>query len=99
MEDWTKKSDEEVFGGGDEQPGSRSAHWRESEIKRRLYLQQQNALELQTEAIGAQRRAIQAQHEANQEMRRHSKLMLWSAFGVLTASVFTFFAALAIFAA
>ena len=99
MEDWSKKTDEEVFGEPRDQSGPHDAARRESEIKRRLYLQQQSALELQTEVIGAQRRAIQAQHEATQEMRRHSKLMLWSAIGVLTASVFTFFAVLATFAA
>lgn len=37
MKDWSNSSDDEVFGGGSEQPGSQAAYWRETEIKRRLY--------------------------------------------------------------
>lgn len=38
MHKWPTYSDEKVFGGAGEQPGSQGAYWRSLEIKRRHYL-------------------------------------------------------------
>jgi len=92
MEDWSNWSDEQVFGQVGEEPGSIAAHRRETEIKRRLYIQQSELLKAQYEA------AIQ-QARAADEMRRQSRYLFWSTIGIFVAAVATFTAAIATFMA
>lgn len=88
MEDWSKKSDSQVFGGVGEQPGSQASYWRDVEIKRRLYQLQKAALESQAMAIQEQRNATAAQREAIEVMRAQSRIMFWSVIGIfVTAGV------------
>lgn len=108
MEDWTKFSDEKVFGSGGEQPGSQASVWRETEIKRRIYVEQKRAVMTQIEAnrlqgivIQAQRAAVDAQEEANAvqreaaaQMKRQSTMMLWSVIGIFLTALATLVAAL-----
>lgn len=61
MEDWTKWSDEQVFGGASESPGSQAAYWRETEIKRRLYLLDRDALAATLAATEEQRATTKMQ--------------------------------------
>ncbi|GLR60286.1 hypothetical protein [Rhizobium indigoferae] len=60
MEDWTKKTDHEVFTGAHEQPGSQASYWRDVEIRRRLYLLQKEVTEEQIAASQAQIKAADA---------------------------------------
>jgi hypothetical protein len=60
MEDWTKKTDEEVFTTVGEQPGSQAAYWRDVEMSRRRFLLEKQvaaasieASEMQVKAAGA----------------------------------------------
>lgn len=92
-EDWSKWTDEQVFGQVGEQPGSQASYWRDVEIKRRLYVLEKQALEAQLSATTEQRAAIQAQRDAVAEMRRQSTLMLWSVIGVFVTAVVTLAAA------
>lgn len=96
MEDWSNRSDDEVFGGASEQPGSQASYWREIEVKRRLYELQRRALDeqirataSQRDAIDSQRQAIKAQNDAVAEMRNQSKLMLWSVVGIFVTALVT----------
>ncbi|WMT90136.1 hypothetical protein [Pelagibacterium sp. H642] len=98
--DWTDFPDERVFGGAGEQPGSQASYWRETEIKRRLYLLQKRALEEQVKATATQQKAIEAQREATKaqnaavaEMRHQSKIMFWSVIGIFATAVVTLIAA------
>jgi len=64
LNDWSSKTDEQVFGGVHEQDGSQYAYWRDIEIKRRLYLLQKQSLDAQIAATEAQRQATAAQEKA-----------------------------------
>ncbi|MDX0833648.1 hypothetical protein GOD82_27780 [Sinorhizobium medicae] len=60
MEDWTKKTDDEVFANPHEQPGSQASYWRDIEIRKRQYLLEQRTSESQIAAADAQIRAADA---------------------------------------
>lgn len=60
MGNWTKRTDEEVYGGAGEQPGSQAAYWREVEMKRRDYLLAKKTSEANIQAAEAQIRASDA---------------------------------------
>jgi hypothetical protein len=101
MEDWSKKSDVQVFGTVGEQPGSQASYWRDIEIKRRLYVLQKAALESQAlaiseqrEATKAQREAIDVQREAIKEMQSQSRIMFWSVIGIFVTAGATLVSAL-----
>jgi hypothetical protein len=51
MEDWTKFSDEKVFTKVGEDPGTRAAYWRDTEIRRREYLLNRALLRTQSAAV------------------------------------------------
>lgn len=87
MEDWTNFSDEQVFKGASEQPGSQAAYWRQTEISRRQYLQNAELLRAQLAAVEAQRAAIEA---ANTQ----SKWMFWSVMAATASAVAAFLTAL-----
>lgn len=107
MEDWSKWTDDQVFKNASEQPGSQASYWRETEIKRRLYLLQKQSLESQIEAtavqreaiasqqasVAAQREAISAQQDAVAEMRKQSNILVASVIGVFLTAVVTMIAA------
>lgn len=93
-ENWSKRTDEQVFGQVGEEPGSQASYWRDIEIRRRLYALEKQAVEAQLAATNEQRAAIQAQRDAVAEMRRQSTLMLWSVVGVFVTAVVTLVAAL-----
>lgn len=93
MEDWTKKTDESVFGNAGEQPGSQASYWRDVEIKRRLYNLQRDSLNAQLDATAAQREAIDAQRDAVGEMRKQSNILVASVIGVFLTAVVTMIAA------
>lgn len=81
MEDWTRKRDDDLF-AAHEMPNSQMSYWRETEIKRRLYLMQKENLEQQA-------RAISAQEGATAEMKRQSTIMMWSVVGIFATAVIT----------
>lgn len=60
MEDWTKKSDQELFGGVSEQPGSVASYGRDLEIRRRLFALDSATARAQIDAAEAQKRAAEA---------------------------------------
>ena len=93
MEDWTRWTDEDVFGKAGEEPGSQASYGRDIEIKRRLYLLQKDSLQGQVAATAAQRDATVAQREAIAELRRQSNFLLWSVVGVFLTAVVTLIAA------
>lgn len=93
LEDWSTWTDEKVFGSGGEEPGSRAAYWRETEIKRRLYLLQKESLEAQLDATAAQREATKAQIDAVIEMRKQSNILVASVLGVFLTALVTMIAA------
>ena len=86
MENWATKTDDQVFSGAHEQPGSQASYYRDIEIKRRLYALQRRAIEEQREATRAQREAIA-------EMRSQSSIMFWSVIGIFATAVVTLLAA------
>ena len=90
MEDWTKKTDHEIFTGVGEQIGSQAAYCRETEIKRRLYILQQKALLAQWEANEYQKKAINEQRDATEEMRQQSRLIRWTVIGIFLTALVTF---------
>lgn len=100
MEDWSKWTDDQVFKNASEQPGSQASYWRDTEIRRRLYLLQKEALDaqlaatnVQLQAITAQREAIKAQRDAVAEMRKQSNILVASVVGVFLTAVVTMVAA------
>jgi hypothetical protein len=93
MEDWSTWDDDRVFKNASEQPGSQASYWRETEIKRRLYLLQRQAVQAQLAATAAQADATTAQREAIAEMKRQSNMMLWSVIGVFLTALVTLAAA------
>lgn len=57
---WKGKSDEDVFSGAGEQPGSQASYWREVEMKRRDYLLAQKTADASIKAAEAQIEASKA---------------------------------------
>lgn len=57
---WTNKTDEEVYSGAGEQPGSQASYWREVEMKRRDFLLAKKTSEANIEAANAQIEASRA---------------------------------------
>jgi len=57
---WTKKTDEEVYSGAGEEPGSQASYWREVEMKRRDFLLSKRTAEAIIEAAEAQIKASDA---------------------------------------
>lgn len=82
MEDWTKRTEEEVFSKVGEQGDSLAAYWRDIEIKRRVYL-------LQKDLLHAQIDAVKTQKIATAESKRQSTFMLISAVGALATAIIT----------
>ena len=82
MEDWTKRTDEQVFAGVGEQLGSQASHWRDIEIKRRLFLLQQKLLNAQIDAVETQR-------NSTAETAKQSKYMFYSTIGVFLTALVT----------
>jgi hypothetical protein len=82
MEDWTKRTDNEVFTGAGEQPGSQASYWRDIEIKRRLFFLQQDLLR-------AQLAAVETQKTSTIETAKQSTYMLYSTIGVFLTAVIT----------
>lgn len=64
MEDWTQKTDEQVFGKVGEQLGSEGSYWRQVEIHRRNYLLAKSGAEAQVRAALAAEAAMDAQVRA-----------------------------------
>lgn len=93
MDDWSKWTDDQVFKGASEQPGSQASYWRETEIKRRLYILQQASLDAQLKATAAQVEATTAQREAIAVAKQQSRIMLWSVLGIFATAVVTLIAA------
>lgn len=60
MEDWTKKTDEQVFAMPGEQPGSQASYCRDIEIRRRHFLLAKQATDTQIAASTAQISAAEA---------------------------------------
>ena len=87
MEDWTKKADEDVFSGASEQPGSQAAYWRDTEIRRRLYL-------LEKQLLAAQLDSVASQKSATAEMAKQSRLMFYSVIGIFLTAIATLIASL-----
>jgi hypothetical protein len=90
-EDWTKWPDENVFGKIGEERGSPASYWRETEIKRRLYLLEKQLLEAQIDGVHAQREAVKAQQEALTVMRTQSWLLMGSIIAVCLSALATLF--------
>lgn len=79
MEDWTRFSDEQVFTNASEQIGSQASRWRDTEIRRREFL-------LNQELLKAQLASAQSQKQATRLMERQSTILLWTAvFAALSA--------------
>lgn len=100
MEDWSSKTVEQLFGTVGEMPGSPASYWRDVEIKRRTFNQQQSllicqvkALEEQQKATRVQREAIAEQRESTKQMTRQANLMFWSVIGIFATAVVTLIAA------
>lgn len=107
IEDWSTWPDDKVFKNASEQPGSQASYWRDTEIRRRLYLLQKQSLDAQIEAtavqreaiaaqqaaVVAQREAIASQKDAVAEMRKQSNILLASVIGVFLTAVVTMIAA------
>lgn len=93
FEDWSQKSDDEIFKNASEQPRSQAAYWRSTEIQRRLYLLQQQLLQAQLDATAVQRDASETQREATAVMKRQATIMLWSVIGIFATAIMTLAAA------
>ncbi|MDK4736232.1 hypothetical protein [Rhizobium sp. CNPSo 3490] len=93
--EWSRRSDDEVFGDASEQPGSQMSYWRDTEIRRRLYILEQQNLELQKQLLEATISGTNEQRAAIAEMKRQSKLMLASVIAAFLAALFTLVAAFA----
>jgi len=82
MEDWTKRTEDEVFSKVGEQGESMTAYWRDVEIKRRVYLLQKDLLNAQIDAVATQK-------AATTEAVRQSTFMLYSTIGVFLTALIT----------
>lgn len=60
MENWSKKTDEEVFANPHEPPGSQASYWRDIEIRRRHFVLAKEATDNQIAASAAQISAADA---------------------------------------
>lgn len=89
MEDWTTKADDQVFTQASEQPGSQASYWRETEIKRRLYLLEKENLHLQARLLRAQQDSVAEQRASTAQMAEQSRLMLFSVIGVFLTALVT----------
>jgi hypothetical protein len=79
MEDWTNRSDQQVFTGVGELPGSAASYWRDIEIRRRDFL-------LNQELLRTQIASAQAQKAATDVMKRQATILVWTAgFAALSA--------------
>ncbi|WP_245449370.1 hypothetical protein [Neorhizobium tomejilense] len=58
--DWAKRTDDQLFIGTEEQPGSQQAYSRDMEVRRRQYVLELKASSAQIEAAEAQIRAADA---------------------------------------
>jgi hypothetical protein len=90
MSDLHTWSDEGVYKGAGEQPGSQMSYWREVEMKRRERLLNKQLLEAELATVAAQR-------EATSQAAKQAKYMFWStifaavsAFGALITAVVTY---------
>ena len=83
---WQEASDDEVFVGGAETPGSQRAYDRSLEAQRRVLALQREAVKVQIDATAAQREAIA-------EMRKQSNILVASVIGVFLTAVVTMIAA------
>jgi hypothetical protein len=93
MSDLHTYSDDGVYKGGGEQPGSQMSYWREVEMKRRERLLNKQLLEAELATVAAQR-------EATSQATKQAKYMFWStifaavsAFGSLITAVVTYIVA------
>ncbi|MFC0279826.1 hypothetical protein ACFOHK_01085 [Falsigemmobacter intermedius] len=75
MEDWTKKTDEDVFRRPGEELGSQASYWRDIEIKRRNFLLAKEVAEAQIAAAKATEEAVAAQVRAAEATE---KTALWT---------------------
>jgi hypothetical protein len=82
VEDWTKRTDDEVFSKVGEEGSSRAAYWRDIEIKRRVYLLQKDLLNAQIDAVATQK-------AATSEAVKQSTFMLYSTIGVFLTALVT----------
>jgi hypothetical protein len=82
VEDWTKRTDEQIFTGVGEEPGSPASYWRDIEIKRRLFF-------LQKELLRAQIEAVETQKNSTTETAKQSTYMLYSTVGVFLTALVT----------
>ena len=82
MEDWTKRTDEQVFSKVGEQIDSQAAYWRDIEIKRRVYLLQKDLLNAQIDAVATQK-------AATTEAVKQSTFMFYSTIGVFLTALIT----------
>ena len=86
MEDWTTKTDEEIFAAVGELLNSQASYRRDIEIKRRLFLLQRHLLKAQIEAVGTQK-------AATQEAKHQSTFMLFSTIGIFVSALIMLLAA------
>lgn len=93
FEDWSRRTDDEVFKDASEQPGPQASYYRGTEISRRLYLLEKANLEAQRALLQATLEGITEQRSATQEMRRQSKLMFASVVAAFLLAFFTLVAA------
>jgi hypothetical protein len=82
MEDWTKRTEEQVFSKVGEESQSQAAYWRDIEIKRRIYLLQKDLLNAQIDAVATQK-------AATTEAVKQSTFMLYSTIGVFLTALIT----------
>lgn len=92
-EDWSRKTDDEVFKNASEQAGSQASYWRDTEIRRRLYILEKENLDMQRHLLKVSIDAGQQQKSAIAEMRRQSTFMLLSVIAAFLAAAFTLLAA------
>jgi hypothetical protein len=82
MEDWTKRTEDEVFSKVGEEGASQAAYWRDIEIKRRVFLLQKDLLNAQIDAVATQK-------AATIEAVKQSTFMLYSTIGVFLTALIT----------
>ncbi|MCK1595476.1 hypothetical protein [Bradyrhizobium sp. 164] len=90
MSDIHTWSDDAVYKGTGEEPGSQMSYWRDVEMRRREYL-------LNKQLLGAELATVTAQREASAQAAKQAQYMFWStifaavsAFGALITAVVTY---------